>query len=264
MARWSSRRIFTLAVSRDHERRPGTDRNDQQRCRQLMALHAFGATASGYTRRSGRASLSCRGHSIRCPVGVSRGGPLSRWRQLRYTDTALTPRSRGSLGNYLRAIGAKPSRDNVLPAIHRDNSAGDPARAVADQESCQGANVFNVHQLVLGRGSGLHGQQFVEMGYPSQAARVRIGPGEIALARICSGPSSAAPRRCNPPRGHADRPRARKQSHAAGSPVGPTLLGSSRMQPPVGLGTRTSQGSINLQPSELVTGRTYGSALSFR
>ena len=68
------------------------------------------------------------------------------------------------------------------------------------------------------------------------AARVRIGPGEIALARICLGPSSAAPRRCNPPRGHADRPRARKQSHAAGSPVGPTLLGSSRMQPPVGLG----------------------------
>jgi hypothetical protein len=59
------------------------------------------------------------------------------------------------------------SCDQVLPAIDRDNRTGDVARAIADQERSQSAEVVDVHQLVVLRSGGLSGQQFVEAGDPA-------------------------------------------------------------------------------------------------
>jgi hypothetical protein len=59
------------------------------------------------------------------------------------------------------------SCDQVLPAIDRDNRTGDVARAIADQERSQSAEVVDVHQLVVRRSGGLSGQQFVEAGDPA-------------------------------------------------------------------------------------------------
>jgi cytochrome c553 len=52
------------------------------------------------------------------------------------------------------------------PAIKRDDGSGDAARAVANQKRRQSANVIDVPQLVLGRSSGLRGQESVEVSNP--------------------------------------------------------------------------------------------------
>jgi hypothetical protein len=66
----------------------------------------------------------------------------------------------------------------VLPAIDWDDRPGDMARAVADQERSQSANVVDIHQMVARCRGGSSSDEFVEA--VALAARVRIGPGEIA------------------------------------------------------------------------------------
>jgi hypothetical protein len=45
----------------------------------------------------------------------------------------------------------------MLTAIDRDDGPGDAARAVADQERSESADVGDVYQLVLRRAGGLRG-----------------------------------------------------------------------------------------------------------
>ena len=49
------------------------------------------------------------------------------------------------------------SCDCMLTAIDRDDGPGDAARAVADQERSESADVGDVYQLVLRRAGGLRG-----------------------------------------------------------------------------------------------------------
>ena len=88
----------------------------------------------------------------------------------------------------------------MLTAIDRDDGPGDAARAIADQERSQGADVLNVDKLALWRSGGFRSQHFIEMRDPT--AR----PGADGAGRNCVGANAfwselhGCPRVCNGPR----------------------------------------------------------------
>ena len=84
-----------------------------------------------------------------------------------------------------------PLSRQMLAAIDGNDSPRDAAGRIAYQEGREIADVGNVDQMVLRRPGRSGFQQFIELiDTAGRAGADRAG--EIACARICLGPSSAA------------------------------------------------------------------------